>query len=420
MTTSLQGAKAVLLLDPVRNGAHFKPEVRRRGLAVVSAYTMPRDHITTRWPEHAAGDDAGFYADGVAEILHHVEGLGVEVTAVVAASESAVHLGDMLADKLGLTGNDPARSLARRNKAAMRAAALEGGVRIPRFALVKEASEIASAAAEVGFPAIAKHTTGGGSHGARLLNSAADAADTSALERRDHFGRLVEEWLVEQYVRGRELAVNCFSHDGEHQVIDVWEYRQPDAGDYSFPYWELVQLSEDDPDRARSVAYVSEVLTELGVRLGPSHTEVKVAEDGVYLIETGARLPGGPLTEQWLAHSDFDPFEQALDCYLGLRPACLDNPPRFDALSGNSVIRNEGPAGRLVEIRGLDELMRRPGVDQVACVYTPGDLVPVTDSTKNIPLFISLSAPGSQELLALMAWVRATVHLVIEPVSESV
>ncbi|MFE1172491.1 ATP-grasp domain-containing protein [Streptomyces sp. NPDC058773] len=419
MTTSLKGTRAVLLLDPVRNGAHFKSVTRRRGLAVVSVYTMPRQHVESRWPDHADGDDAGFYADDAGQILHGVESLGVELVAVVAASESAVHLADVLADKLGLTGNDLALSPARRNKAAMRAAALDAGVRIPRFALVEDPAGIAPAAAGIGFPAIAKHTTGGGSHGARLLNSAEEAADISGLARRDHFGREVEEWLVEQYVRGRELAVNCFSHDGEHQVIDVWEYRQPDDSDYAFPYWELMQLAEDDPDRQRAADFVGEVLTALGVRLGPSHTEVKVAADGVYLIEMGARLPGGPLTEQWLAHSDLDPFEQTLDCYLGNRPACLETPPRFDALIGSSVIRNEGPAGVLTEIRGMEELLRKPGVDSVASVYAPGDVVPVTDSTKTIPLFISLAAPDRPALLDLMAWVRRTVELVIEPATDS-
>ncbi|MER5357180.1 ATP-grasp domain-containing protein [Streptomyces sp. NPDC002785] len=406
---------AVLLLDPVRTGAHYKTEAHRRGFTTVSVYTVAKDVIAENWPDHADGDDISIYSADADEILARLDTLGVNLIGVVPAMDSAVHLADTLADRMSLPGNGIARASARRNKADMRRVAVEAGLRIPRFVLVDSTAKIAAAASEIGFPAIAKHTTGAGSYGTYLLSTPEDAAQTSTMHAKNQFGWQVDEWLVEQYIRGRELAVNCFSHDGEHRIVDIWEYRQPDDSDYDFPYWESAKLPEDDPDWQAAADYVREALTAFEVRLGPSHTEVKIGPDGVHLMEVGARLPGGPMTDQWLAHTDLNPFEQALDCYLGVRPACLAAPVHFRQSCGASAIRNDGPPGILKEIRGLDEVRNMPGVDKVLSIYEPGDYVPVTDNTLNIPIGVWVSAPDYPGVVELLGRVRDTLELAIEP-----
>lgn len=409
---------AVLLLDPVRTGAHYKAEARHRGYRAISVYTVAKDVIAENWPDHADGDDASIYSADADEILAQLDELDVKLVGVVPAMDSAVHLADTLADRMSLPGNGTSKASARRNKAEMRRIAAEEGLRIPRFMLIDSTAGIAEAAAEIGFPAIAKHTTGAGSYGTYLLSTPKDAAQTSGMHAKNQFGWEVDQWLVEQYIRGRELAVNCFSHNGEHRVVDIWEYRQPDDGDYDFPYWESAKLPEDDPDWQAAADYVFQALTAFEVRLGPSHTEVKVAPDGVYLMEVGARLPGGPMTDQWLAHTDLNPFEQALDCYLGIRPVCLQAPVRFRQACGASAIRNDGPAGILKEVRGLDEVRNMPGVDKVLSIYEPGDYVPVTDNTLNIPIGVWVSAPDYSGVLELLGRVRDTIELVIEQAGE--
>ncbi|WP_378733277.1 ATP-grasp domain-containing protein [Nocardia brasiliensis] len=419
MNSTLRGARAVLVLDPVKPDANFKPEIEQHGFAVISVYTMPREFVDSRWPDHQEGDAASIYASDVDEILMEVRKLQAEIVAVLPGYDVAVHIADALADRLALPGNGPELALARRDKAAMREAARRAGLRTPNFAVVKDAKEISKAAETVGFPAIVKQTTGAGSHGTRLLNRAADARNLSSLHEVDYFGQPVESWLVEQYVRGRELAVNCFSYGRKHHVVDIWEYRQPNDEDYSFPYWESAQIPKDDPDWLRAVEFVHDTLVAFDVSLGPSHTEVKIFEGEVYLIELGARLPGGPMVDQWLAHSDLDPFKQTLDCSLGHRPAFVDAPPRFDSFCGASAIRNDGPVGVLIEIQGLDDVIRMPGVDKVVSLFKAGDLVPITNSVKNIPVGVWVSAPDYPTLIARFSQVRNIVKLVIEPVVDA-
>lgn len=415
MTSSLSGTPAVVLTDPVGPSMNYKAQVAKRGLAVISVYTMPRKHIQARWPGHMTGDTVSLHAAELDEIRARVADLGADIRAVVPASDVSVDKADTLAEELGLPGNGTRLALARRDKSVMRETAAQAGVRIPRYMVVEDVSDIVRAAQVVGFPAFVKQSTGAASHGVRLLSQPQDTEDLSTLPRTDHFGRLVRAWLVERYVRGRELGVNFFSYNGVHHIVDIWEYRQPDDRDYSLPYWDWAQIARDDPDWPTAAGYVRQVLDTFGVRLGPSHTEIKISGGAAYLIELGARLPAYPMIDSWLTRSDLDPHGQALACRLGEEPRIATEPVRFDGFCGANAIRNDGPPGRLAEIRGLDKVERLPGVDRLVVGCQAGDMLPTSVSIPTIPVKVSVSAPDRTELLRRLATVRQTVELVIDP-----
>ncbi|QMU79094.1 ATP-grasp domain-containing protein [Streptacidiphilus sp. PB12-B1b] len=416
MTSPLSGKPAVVLMDPCGPSMGFKPQAAERGLAVISVYTMPREHVQSRWPDHTTGDTVSIYAAEPDRIRAELAELGADIRAVVPASDVSVDQADTLAEEFGLPGNGARLAVARRDKSVMRETAARAGIRIPRYALVEDAADIPDAARAVGFPAFLKQTTGGSSHGVRLLSGPEDVEDLSTLHQTDHFGRPVQGWLVEQYVRGRELGVNFLSHNGEHHIVDIWEYRQPDDRDYAFPYWDWAQIPQDDPDWQTAVDYVRPVLDAFGVRLGPSHTEIKVSDGDAYLIELGARLPAYPMIDAWIAHSDLDPHGQTLACRLGEVPKIAAAPVRHHSFCGANAIRNDGPAGRLVEIRGLDKVEQLPGVDKLVVGPRPGDTVPTTGSIKTIPVRVSVSAPDHPTLVERLTAVREAVDIVLEPV----
>ncbi|MEV6211211.1 ATP-grasp domain-containing protein [Kitasatospora sp. NPDC051914] len=406
---------AVLLIDPVNIGVGYKQAARDMGLAVVSLYTNEPGELNTTWPNHSAGDDVSLFNLEAPELLAALAGLDFEIRAVVPAMESAVHLTDVVAHELGLPGNDLALAWARRNKVAMREHAAAAGIRIPAFRLVKDPSEVLEAAESIGYPVIVKQTMGAGSLGTTLVNDSEAARNYRAVETVDMWGWPVEEWLVEEYVRGREFAVNAFSSDGEHRVLDMWEYRQPDDRDYDFPLWDNVQAVREDRDWARVEAYVEDVLTAFGVHRGPSHTEVKVNADGVYLMETAARLPGGPATDQWSNFTDIRPFHDALECYLGKRPPVMDRPINSRAVFGASAVRNDDAPGTLVAVHGLEQIRNHPGVDKVLVSYQPGDHVPLTTDTKTIPFGAWVSGPDQDAVVRVLAEIRDIVRLEIVP-----
>ena len=408
MTDQIQ---AVLLLDPVKTGEGYKQAARDLGLRVVSLYTVEKATLNDRWPAHADSDDLSLYESAPADIVSAVARTGLRVVAVVPAMEAGVHLADVLADMLGLPGNDVSLALARRDKAAMRVRAAEAGLSIPAFQRVTDLAEVPVAADALGYPVILKPTTGAGANGVTLLATAADARNLQITDVTDMFGWPVREWLVERYIRGRELAVNCLSSDGEHLVVDVWEYRQPHDRDYDFPIWNTVRLPPDDPDWPRVGQFVAGVLKAYGVNRGPSHTEVKVNPDGIFLIEIGARLAGGHAADQWSAHTSFRPHHDSLECYLGRRPAVMDDGVETFAAYGAIAIRNDVGPGTLLAIHGLAELRNHPNVTKVLVDYAPGDRIPLTQDSKTIPIGAWVSAPDHATLLRVMDELRQQVTL---------
>jgi biotin carboxylase len=399
----------VVVINPVKTGTKYKPVVRAKGYRLLSVYAFSRSLLEERWPDHAAGDDLTVYAVDTEEILTELAPHREQIKAIVPGDDSSVHLADEVAHRLGLPGNSVELSWARNHKDEMRRVAELAGLCIPRYRVVTTVDDIADAARAVGFPAIVKHSAGGGSHGAKLVPDEEALTDLD-LELFDHYQLPVQKWLVEQYVRGREIAVNAMSCGGRHHIIDMWFYSQPDDSDYDFPYWNNLQISRDDPDWERVAAVVEQVLDAFGVTLGPSHTEVKCDPDQVYLIEMAARLGGGPFTDLWMSHSKFDPFADHIDCLLGRQPDGIDD-ISFDARFGAIAIRNEGAPGVLREIRGLAEFAAGPGVEKVLVAYQPGDLVPTTDSTRTIPLGAWVTGATGAEVEERLEYLRGVVQL---------
>jgi biotin carboxylase len=329
---------------------------------------------------------------------------------VIATSELSVPFADALGAALDVPGNPVCTAAGRRDKVAMRALALEAGVRVPRYRIV-EADGIRDAVAHIGYPAILKPPTGAGAHGVHLVRAPTELEQVlSELETVDLFGRPVARWLVEQYVRGRELAVNAFTVDGRHTIVDVWEYRQPGTDDDDQPYWDLVQLDATDPDFAAAREFVLATLDVYGVRIGPSHTEIKVGASGPVLIEIASRLPGAHRADQWRLHGAVQPYRDVLCAFLGEDPGAIAHGLRSDAALAIVCVPSDR-AGHLVAIHGLDAVAALPGVDRVFVNCPPGQPVTRTAGLDTVPVVVLVHAPDPTEREHLVAAVRRTVRL---------
>jgi len=410
---------AVVLVDPVQGGAPFKQACAELGLPVIGVYTIESECLARLAPQHHGGDRLTAYGGDPDILGRFIEDRVEAVSAVVPTTEPAVEIAALLAQRWGLAGNPTASARARRDKREMRRLAAARGLRVPRFEVAGDTAAVARSTRRIGLPVIVKPATGAGSHNVSLLACPTDLAKVASAGRRDIFGGAIQEWLVEEYVRGREFAVNTFSGLGQHVVLDVWEYRMPDAADYDNPYWDFVQVDPDDAEVDRVATFTQEVLEAFEIRLGPCHIEIKLAATGPVLIEIGARLPGAGIPLMWQRHSAFRPYAETLAVHLGQQSDALAHPPRFDARLGMCFIRHDGPPGRLRRLHGLEEVRRLPGVDEVITPAVPGDLVETTRSLGSELAKVRLCAPTDAALTGLIDRVRATLTAEIEPIDET-
>jgi hypothetical protein len=99
--------------------------------------------------------------------------------------------------------------------------------------------------------------------------------------------------LAQEYIDGTQYIVNAVSSNGIHYVTDIWqEVRENDELPSDDLYADLLDRDTDTFNKLST--YTFSALTALGVRTGPSHSEVRIRKDGTpCLIETASRLSGG-------------------------------------------------------------------------------------------------------------------------------
>lgn len=142
------------------------------------------------------------------------------------------------------------------------------------------------------FPVIVKPRDNSGSRGVKLCRSKEEleASMIEALEVSKH-----DTILVEEFIEGPEYSIEGLHHDGKSEVIQFTEKKTTE-----FPY--NVELGHIQPANIseENKQKISEIVSKIGKALKfdncPSHTELKINERGIFVIETSPRLGGDYIT----------------------------------------------------------------------------------------------------------------------------
>jgi len=126
----------------------------------------------------------------------------------------------------------------------------------------------------------------------------------------------------------------------------------------------------------------------IGIKDGPSHTEIKVTSEGPKIVEIGARLGGDNITTHLVPLSTgVDMVECCIHIALGEKP---DLDRKFD--KGSAIRYMETGVGKITEIIGLDKARAMPEVYEVSMVHGIGEeAVEVKNSIERVGFVISQS-----------------------------
>jgi biotin carboxylase len=251
-------------------------------------------------------------------------------SAVIAASEFGVELADQLAAALGLPGNSPRQSAARRDKFRMAEAVAAAGLPV---AAQFESGELAALLAwyrQQPTPAIVvKPLDSAGSDNVYLCRNEAQLqhAVTRILGTTNLMMRDNQQVLLQHYLEGDEYVINSVSHAGRHWVSDVWCCSKTLSADGRKIYDHEDLQAPDEPRLASILEYVQGVLDALGIAYGPAHTEIILTAAGPRLLETGARISGLANPLALTAATGADQVELTVACHT--QPARLEDYPRL-------------------------------------------------------------------------------------------
>lgn len=145
---------------------------------------------------------------------------------------------------------------------------------------------------ELHFPLIVKPRDNSGSRGVKLCRTIEElqASMSEALEV-SHLDTV----LVEEFIEGPEYSIESLHHDGKSEVIQFTEKKTTE-----FPY--NVELGHIQPAKISegNQQKICEIISKIGKALNfencPSHTELKINDRGIFVIETSPRLGGDYIT----------------------------------------------------------------------------------------------------------------------------
>ena len=409
----------LLLLLPTATyrTAAFVEAARRLGVVLTVASERPSTFqdanpgglvtLDLSEPDRAAAQARAFARE------HPLQGVvGVDDdTAVVAAA---------IATALGLRGNDVAAARAARDKHEQRTSLATAGVPVPHFRLFPVDEDPRRLAAGVPYPCVLKPLRLAASRGVIRADTQEDFVAAFERVKRilEQAGCASRSILVEDFVPGREYALEGLLLAGELRVLALFDKPDPLDG----PYFEetiYVTPSRLPPEEQRAVAACAgRAAAALGLREGPVHAELRVNGSGPWLIELAARPIGGRCSGALRFGTGgsglgtWASLEEIIVRHaLGMQIPSLE---RESQASGVMMIPVPG-AGVLREVRGVDEARGLPLVEEVVITAHPDqELVPWPEGAR-YPGFIFARGDTPEAVEAALRAAHRRLQFVIAP-----
>ncbi|WP_309505443.1 ATP-grasp domain-containing protein [Streptomyces phytophilus] len=223
-----------------------------------------------------------------------------------------------LAHSLSLPAT-PASALHRcRDKAASRAAFARGQVPSALSVSVRTEAEAHEAAQRVGYPVVLKPASLAASMGVVRADTD-DELPFAYGHATCAGGGKVEKTpvLVEEYLAGPEISVECVTHRGRTTAVAVTHKTVGMP-----PYFEELAhvVNANDPLLPRVAPAATAALETLGVTDGVSHVEMRLVDGRPRLIEVNARLAGDMIGHLVQSATGIDLARAAADIACGHTP----------------------------------------------------------------------------------------------------
>ncbi|HEX2501655.1 MAG TPA: ATP-grasp domain-containing protein [Methylomirabilota bacterium] len=315
------------------------------------------------------------------------------VDAVVPVDDRTTVVGAAIAERLGLRSSPLEAVSTTRNKHRMRDAFARAGVRSPGFTLLGVSDDAEAAAARVTYPCVLKPTILAGSRGVIRADDppsfvAAFGRIAKILEAPDvaELGEGREEILVEDFIPGREVALEGLLVGEELHVLALFDKPDPLDG----PYFEetiYVTPSRLPPETQLAIAAETRwAARALGLTEGPVHAELRVNDQGPWMVEIAARTIGGLCSRTLRFGAGVSLEELVIRHALGIEQDSLERERRA---AGVMMVPIPG-GGVLRAVRGREAALAVPGIEDVTISAHVGqELVPLPEGSRYVGFILA-------------------------------
>jgi len=338
------------------------------------------------------------------------------LAAIVGVDDETTLIAAKASKALGLPHNAPESVEATGNKYSFRTRLANSGLPAPQFRLISADDDPVRAARDSFYPAVLKPLALSASRGVIRADDPAQFATAvrrirAILDEADIRGEAASHILVEEYVPGDEVALEGLLEDGQLTVLALFDKPDPLEG----PYFEetiYVTPSRLPVHVQNAIAHtVNSAVVTLGLREGPIHAELRVNDEGVWLIEVAARSIGG-LCSRALHFGADDRLEDVILRHaLGLPAPTIE----LDRPATGVMMIPIPAAGVLRHVAGIEAARGLANIDDVTISIPIGEtLVPVPEGNRYLG-FIFASGDTPETVEAALRVAHNELEFTIEP-----
>ncbi|WNG20892.1 ATP-grasp domain-containing protein [Cystobacter fuscus] len=321
----------------------------------------------------------------IAQAIHRTH----PVDRVISLTEYGLMPAAKLSVALGLPAVPPEVVEKTRDKHAMRRALAAAGFDTVKAELGRTVEDLLRFREKVGSSRfIIKPRDGVGSQLVYCVEEKTNLAETVAMFNGD--------FLMEEFLEGRELSLESYSFNGKHFVFGINEetkYFENSANPYVEIAHEMPALLSEQ-EKAEVVKYLGSFLDCIGISDGPAHTELKLTPQGPRLIETHNRLGGDWLPILVRLSCGFDLYE----CAVGWPTRVIEPPVQAPTPFGGAAIRYfTPPPGVVKKVSGVEYARLEPGVVTLNLPLRPGSVVRTVQKSLDRSGYVIATAATAKE-----------------------
>jgi biotin carboxylase len=392
-------------------------------LGIELAFVTDRCHqLIDPWNDKAISAHFETPEEAAFEVLQSERGLRVD--AILALGDRPGVTAALVARGLGIRYNHPISVEACRSKLRMREVFRDAHLPVPWFRSVALDPPPEPALLGITYPCVLKPLSLSASQGVVRANSreefVAGAARLKRLLQSPEIRALrepnLDQMLVEEYVPGREVAVEGLLSEGVLRILAIFDKPDPLEGPY---FEETIYVTPSRLPAAEQSAIhrsMAGATRALGLTHGPVHAEFRLNEMGVLCLEVAPRPIGGLCARS--LHFNFTADQRVIGLEELLLRHALDLP-------GNEAVREAGASGVMMipvprsgifkSVDGQAEARRVSAVTDIEITARIHDYLAAWPEGSSYLGFIFARATAPAAVEAALRSAHRTMHFQIVP-----
>ncbi len=343
------------------------------------------------------------------------------VDAVLALGDRATTAAAYLTRALSLPGNSPRAVAQCHSKLLQREALRNAHLPVPEFfAIELNGDDLEPIARHAPYPCVLKPLALAASQGVIRANDAdefrAALRRISALLAQPELQVLREpamnRVLVESYIPGDEVAVECLLDRGCLRVLAIFDKPDPLEGPYFEETIYVTPSRKSAEAQQRIIECAEQTVRALRLTHGPAHLEFRINQQGVWPLEAAPRPIGG-LCSRALR---FGPQAIFLEELLVRNALALDGGNLQREAKASGVMMIPVPASGVLErVRGMERAQAVTGVDEVHITARLHDYIAAWPEGSSYLGFIFARAQEPATVEAALRTAHAKLQFEITP-----